>query len=92
MQHRKKILTLQDVEADTAELVNVGVVDLGQKANLRGRHGVFLGQEQLQLEDTAYDAEGAFSILSVRTSSRQQVFLNGLGLFLFSQGIRYHCG
>lgn len=92
MQHRKKILTLQDVEADTAELVDVRVVDLCQKANLGGRHGVFLGQEQLQLEDTAYDAECAFSILSVRTSSKQQVFLNGLGLFLFSQGIRYHCG
>lgn len=47
-------LTLEDIEADTAKLVNVGVVDLGHEADLGRSHGVVLGQEQLQLEDTAY--------------------------------------
>jgi hypothetical protein len=44
--------TFQDIEADTAELVNVGVVDLGQEADLGGGHGVLLGQKQFQLKDT----------------------------------------
>ena len=45
--------TFQDVEADTTKLVNIGVVNLSQEANLRRRHRVLLGQEQLQLEETA---------------------------------------
>lgn len=44
--------TLQDVEADTAQLVDVGVEDLGQEANLGGDHGVVVGEEELELEVT----------------------------------------
>ena len=47
-------LTLQNVKADTAKLVNVGVVDLGQEAHLGGCHWIFLGQEEFKFEDTAY--------------------------------------
>ena len=38
-------LTLQDIEADAAQLVDVGVVDLGQEADLRGHHRVVVCQE-----------------------------------------------
>ena len=34
------LLTLQDVEADAAELVDIGVVDLGEEANLWGDHRI----------------------------------------------------
>lgn len=44
--------TLQDVEADTAQLVDVGVEDLGQEANLGGDHGVVVGEEELEFEVT----------------------------------------
>lgn len=43
-------VVLEDVKADSTESVNVGVVDLGQKADLRGAHWVVFGQEQLELE------------------------------------------
>lgn len=42
--------TFQDVKADAAELVNVGVEYLGQEADLGWRHGVVVREEQLQLE------------------------------------------
>ena len=45
--------TLQDVEADAAEFVDVGVEDLGQKPDLGRRHGVVVGKEQLELENAA---------------------------------------
>lgn len=45
--------TLEDVEADTAELVNVGVEDLGEEADLGRGHGVVVGEEELELEDAA---------------------------------------
>ena len=45
--------TLQDIEADAAELVDVGVEDFGEEANLGGRHGVVFGEKQLELEDAA---------------------------------------
>jgi hypothetical protein len=38
-------LTLQDIQADTAETIDVGVVYLGQEANLGRSHGVVVGQE-----------------------------------------------
>ena len=46
-------LTLQHVEADAPQAVDVGVVDLGEEANLGRRHGVVVGKEQLQLEHSA---------------------------------------
>lgn len=50
---RRRPLVLEDVEADAPELVDVGVVDLGQEAHLGRRHGVVLGQEELELEGAA---------------------------------------
>lgn len=43
-------LVLEDVEADAAQLVDVGVVDLGQEAHFRGRHWVVVWEEELELE------------------------------------------
>lgn len=45
-------LTLENVKANAAQPVDVGVVDLGKKANLGRSHGVVVRQEELQLEDT----------------------------------------
>lgn len=38
-------LTLQHVETDAAQLVDVGVVDFGQESHLGWRHGVVVGEE-----------------------------------------------
>ena len=43
--------TLKNVEADAAQLIDVGVKDLGQEADLGRRHGVVVGEEQLEFED-----------------------------------------
>ena len=43
----------QHVEADPADLVDVGVVDLGKEPDLGRSHRVLLGQKQLQVEDPA---------------------------------------
>lgn len=45
-------LTLEHVEADSAELVDIRVVDLGEEADLGRRHGVIVGEEELELEYT----------------------------------------
>jgi hypothetical protein len=45
--------TLQDVQANAAELVDVGVVDLGEETDFGRRHGVVVGKEQLELEGAA---------------------------------------
>jgi len=45
--------TLENIETDAAELVNIGVVNLGQESDLRRCHRVIIWEEQLQLEDTA---------------------------------------
>lgn len=47
------IPTFQNVEADATELVDVGVKDLGEEANLGRRHRVVFGEEKLELEDAA---------------------------------------
>lgn len=44
-------LTLEDVQADSTEAIDVGVVDLGEEADLGWCHGVVVGQEELELED-----------------------------------------
>jgi basic membrane lipoprotein Med (substrate-binding protein (PBP1-ABC) superfamily) len=46
--------TLQDVQTNSTETVDVGVVDLGKEADLGWSHGVVVGQEQLELEDSAW--------------------------------------
>lgn len=43
-------LTLEDVQADPTKSVDIGMIDLGQKADLGWHHRVVLRQEQLQLE------------------------------------------
>ena len=57
-QHRSDLqgwrpLVLEDIEADSAKLVNVGVVDLGSEEDLGWNHGVLLGQEELAVKDSA---------------------------------------
>jgi hypothetical protein len=49
------ILTLQNVEADSAELVDVGMVNFRDEADFWGAHGVILGQKELQFEDAALE-------------------------------------
>lgn len=51
--------TLQHIQADAAEPVDVGVVDLGEEADLRWRHGVVVGEEELELEDAAWGGQSA---------------------------------
>lgn len=46
-------LTLENVQADTAELVNVGMVDLGEEADLWRCHGIVVWKEQLEIEYAA---------------------------------------
>ena len=46
--------TLQYVQADATQLVNVWVVDLGQEANLGRCHGIIIRKEELELEDAPY--------------------------------------
>jgi len=43
-------LILKDVQADAAELVDVGMIHLGQEADLGWGHGVVGGEEEFQLE------------------------------------------
>lgn len=42
-------------EWESRRQTNVGVVDLGQEADFGWRHGVFFGQEELELENTVWD-------------------------------------
>lgn len=49
----KSMRTLQDVQADTTELVDIRVEDLGEEADLGRRHRVVVGKEELEFEDTA---------------------------------------
>eukprot|EP00315_Gephyrocapsa_oceanica_P012014 CAMPEP_0185288548 /NCGR_PEP_ID=MMETSP1363-20130426/3459_1 /TAXON_ID=38817 /ORGANISM="Gephyrocapsa oceanica, Strain RCC1303" /LENGTH=111 /DNA_ID=CAMNT_0027884427 /DNA_START=356 /DNA_END=691 /DNA_ORIENTATION=+ len=46
-------LVFEDVQADAADLVDVGMVHLRQEAHLWRRHRVLLGQEELQAEDAS---------------------------------------
>lgn len=49
-------LTFQHVKADAAELVDIWVVDLGEEANLGGRHRVVIGEEEFEVKDTSWGA------------------------------------
>ena len=44
---------LEDVEADSTQSVNIGMVNLRSKKNFWGDKRVLLGQEELQGEQTA---------------------------------------
>jgi hypothetical protein len=48
----RRPLILENVEANSAELVDIGMINLGQEADLGRSHRIIIGQEQLQLEDT----------------------------------------
>lgn len=48
-------LTLQHVKADAAELVDVGVVDLGEETDLGGRHWVIIWEEEFEVKDATWD-------------------------------------
>jgi Fe-S-cluster-containing dehydrogenase component len=41
---------LEDVEADAADAVDVGMIDLAEEVNLRRHHRIVLRQEQLETE------------------------------------------
>ena len=47
-------VVLEDVKADTAKFVDVGMEDLGKKSDLGRRHGVVIGEEEFELEDAAF--------------------------------------
>jgi hypothetical protein len=47
-------LVLQDIEADSSELVDIWVVDLGSEQNLWWNHWVLFWQEELAVEDTSF--------------------------------------
>jgi hypothetical protein len=50
----KKKPTLQHVQADATQLVNVRVEDLGEESNLGRSHGVVVWEEELELENAAF--------------------------------------
>lgn len=52
-------LTLEDVQTDAAQSVDVGVVDLGEEADLGRGHGVVIGEKELELEDAAWSCQPA---------------------------------
>lgn len=52
---RRRPVALQDIETDTAQLVDIRVVDLGEKANLGWRHGVVVWEEELEVEDATWE-------------------------------------
>lgn len=63
-----KVRTLQDVKADTAQLVDVGVEDLGEEADLGRGHGVVVGKEQLELEGAACSSKrGVSGVCNVKS-------------------------
>lgn len=47
------MLTLQNVQADAPKLVDVGMVDLCKKPDLRRVHRVVIRKEELELEGAA---------------------------------------
>ena len=47
-------LTLEDIKADAAKLVNVRVENLGEETNLRGRHRIIFRKEQFKFENTTW--------------------------------------
>jgi hypothetical protein len=45
-------VVLENVKADSAQPINVGVIDAGEEAYPWRTHWVVVGQEKLQMEDT----------------------------------------
>lgn len=49
--------TLEDIEAYAAQLINVRMVNLREKSNLRWSHGVVVREEEFELEDTGWSVD-----------------------------------
>lgn len=47
---RGRLFTFQDIKADAAELVHVGVKNLGEETDLGRDHRIVVGEEELELE------------------------------------------
>jgi len=47
-------ITLEHVKTDSTKLVDIGVVNLGEEANLRWSHRVVIWEKQLELENPAF--------------------------------------
>lgn len=47
------LLTLQDVQTDSTEAVDVGMVDLCEEANLGWCHGIVIRKEEFEFENSA---------------------------------------
>lgn len=47
------VRTLEHIETDTTQLVNVGMENLCEESNLGRSHGVVFRQEKLEFENTA---------------------------------------
>ena len=62
----KRMLTLQHVEADASELVDVRVVDLGEEPDLGGHHWVVICEEELELEDSTCSCDSDQSVYNQR--------------------------
>jgi len=46
-------LVLEDIQANSSQFVNIGVVDLGSEQDLWWDHWVFIWQEKLAIEDSS---------------------------------------
>ena len=73
----RRPLVLQDVETDSAKLVDVGVVDLGSEQNLWWDHGVLIWQEKLTVEDATF-------VWSLAWTSDLHVEVSGIGFVWLS--------
>ena len=47
-------VVLYNVQANSTKLIDVGVVNLGPKKNLRWHHGILFGQKYLNGKETAF--------------------------------------
>lgn len=47
------VLTLQDIQADAAQAIDVGVIDLSQESDFGRSHRIIVRKEELESEDTA---------------------------------------
>ena len=50
---RGRPLIFQHVEANAADLVDVGMIDFCKKTNFWGHHGVTVRQEEFEFEESA---------------------------------------
>ena len=53
--------TLQHVQTDSSQLIDVGVVDLGEESDLGWRHGIVIWQEEFKLENASFKESVAAS-------------------------------